>query len=236
MDELGSQEFGLGSFEEDTGELPGDQDQSIQQLEAFTAELQPVSPLARTDWSTWNKRGNSWNQSFIRLRPTLLQADLMRQAMPEVTGCDTCGSDIAHILCLDCGFPEGTLLCGGCDRAAHPYAHLHRRQHMVNSRLVPMHPLKNIDAIGNVMRRGEPLQPCVCNSFSMHAVAQVAKKEGTVHQLVHVVKFHCARMGSNTEELCIGCVMQGCVLMYARCLVCHVDQRTLKGLRLQLRA
>ena len=125
----------------------------LQDLEAIAAQP-PVSPLARSGPSIWQKRRQGQQNAFIALRPTLLKSHLVRHALPQPGSCCSICHSIAHVVCLDCDFPGSKLLCGKCDAAAHPHAHLHRRQSIPSGCLLPLHPLRGFDAQGREEQRG----------------------------------------------------------------------------------
>lgn len=119
------------------------------------ATQEPGSPLARVGLTEWQKRCASQYNSFVGLRPALLQCCLIRHALPgRASSCAACGSSAIHVNCWDCRFPECTSYCGVCDAAAHPFARLHRRQSMLSTGLLPLRPLQGVDAAGNLCSRG----------------------------------------------------------------------------------
>lgn len=142
----------------DDDEVNDGSDQEHLQALADLAAEQPESPLPRKGLSDWEKRCEAQHKSFTALRPALLQADLLRHALPGPDcRCSSCNNLGAQLVCLDCDYPGGKLLCGLCDVAAHPYAHLHRRQSISSGCLLPLHPLQAIDAEGTVQHRGGDL-------------------------------------------------------------------------------
>ena len=107
-------------------------DQGIEDSLEELATQEPSSPLSRVGLTEWQKRCASQYNSFVGLRPALLQSLLIRHALPgRASSCAACGSSAIHVNCWDCRFPECTPYCGVCDAAAHPFARLHRRQSLV---------------------------------------------------------------------------------------------------------
>ena len=131
---------------------------SVQGIEDSLEELatqESGSPLPRVGLTEWQKRCASQYNSFVGLRPALLQSLLIRHALTgRASSCAACRSSAIHVNCWDCRFPECAPYCGVCDAAAHPFACLHRRQRLVPTYLLPLRPLQGIDAAGNLCIRG----------------------------------------------------------------------------------
>lgn len=141
-----------GSYDEDHSTSD---DQGIEDNLEELATQEADSPLARVGLTEWQKRCASQYNSFVGLRPALLQSCLIRHALPgRASTCAACGSSAIHVNCWDCQFPECTPYCSVCDAAAHPYARLHRRQSMVSTGFLPLRPLQGVDAAGNLCSRG----------------------------------------------------------------------------------